>query len=152
MPVTTERAGAESAPAPAGRFAPYPASVADRFLAWVDDLPLPAWSFYLLLLIALQIIFNGLAWIEGSLRFPAFDLYRSSVPVYPVASPALVHYLNGVARQVLAAFRPALGAGERAYERFAYMLVTLPRRGTLDHTRAFAALHGRLYLLHALPG
>jgi hypothetical protein len=111
-------------------YPPYPASVVDRFLAWVDRLPGPAWTFYLLLLAVLIIIFNGLAWIDGSLRFPTLEVYRSSVPVYPVASLALVHYLNGVARRALAAFRPALGVGDSEYGRLEYMLVTLPRRGT----------------------
>jgi hypothetical protein len=114
----------------ASGYPPYPASEVDRFLAWVDGLRLPPLLFYLLLLAALIILFNGLAWIDGSLPFPTFDMYRSSVAVYPVASLALVHYLNRVARRSLAEFRPALGVPESEYERLAYMLVTLPRRGT----------------------
>ena len=50
----------------AADYPPYPASEVDRFLAWVDGLPLPTWIFYLLLLAVLIIIFNGLAWIDGS--------------------------------------------------------------------------------------
>jgi len=111
-------------------FPPYPASDVDRLLAWVDGLRLTAWLFYLLLLAALILFFNGLAWIDGSPPFPAIDVYRSSVVIYPVASLALVHYLNRVARRALAEFRPALGVEEAEYERLAYELVTLPRRGT----------------------
>lgn len=109
---------------------PYPAGPVDRFLAWVDRLRFPAWFFYLALLAALIVIFNGLAWIDGTLQLSAFDVYRSSVPVYAVGSLALVHYLNRVARRALASFRPALGAVETDYERLEYELVTLPRRGT----------------------
>ena len=111
-------------------YPPYPASIVDRFLSWVDGLRLPSSLFYLLLLAALVILFNGLAWIDGSLTFPDFDVYRSSVAVYPVASLALIHYLNRVAQHALAAFRPALAVEDSEYERLAYMLVTLPRRGT----------------------
>lgn len=114
----------------AAGYPPYPASDVDRFLAWVDGLRLPAWLSYLLLLAALIIIFNGLAWIDGSLPFLTFDGYRSSVAVYPVASLALIHYLNGVAGRALAAFSPALGVENSEYERLGYMLETLPRRGT----------------------
>jgi hypothetical protein len=128
--MATEISESPSTPERVDRYPPYPASVVDRFLAWVDRLPVPAWFFYLVLLAVLIIIFNGLAWIDGSLRFPTLEVYRSSVPVYPVASLALVHYLNRVARRELAAFRPALGVGESEYERLGYMLVTLPRRGT----------------------
>ena len=94
-------------PPPDG-YPPYPASVVDRFLAWTDRLRLPAWFFYLALLAALIVIFNGLAWIDGTLQLSTFDVYRSSVPVYAVGSLALVHYLNRVARRALASFRPAL--------------------------------------------
>lgn len=123
---------------------PYPAGPVDRFLAWVDRLRIPTWFFYLALLTALVFIFNGLAWIDGSLRFPALDVYRSSVPVYPVASLALVHYLNRAAHRALAAFSPALGAAEEKYEQLEYMLVTLPRRGTwvtLTLSIAFTAVY-----------
>ena len=68
----------------------YPASVVDRFLAWPVRLSVPAWFFYLVLLAALIVIFNGLAWIDGTLRPGAFDVYRSSVPFYPVISLALI--------------------------------------------------------------
>ena len=128
--MATKVAESPGAPERVDGYPPYPASVVDRFLAWVDRLPVPAWFFYLALLSALIIIFNGLAWIDGSVRFPTLDVYRSSVAVYPVASLALVHYLNQVARHALAAFRPALGVGDSEYERLEYMLVTLPWRGT----------------------
>lgn len=130
MPLDTERSESPRSPAGVESYPPYPPSVIDRFLAWVDRLPLPAWSFYLLLLAALIILFNGLAWVDGSLRFPALDLYRSSVPVYPVASLALVHYLNRVALRALADFRPMLGVGDAEYGQLAYTLVTLPPRET----------------------
>ena len=110
-------------------YAPYPASVVDRFLGWVDRQRVPAWFFYLVLLAALIVLFNGLAWIDGALRLGTLDVYRSSVPVYAVGSLALVHYLNRVARRALAAFRPALGAIDTEYQRLEYELVTLPRRG-----------------------
>ena len=141
----TELIESSSVPEHVDGYPPYPASVVDRFLAWVDRLRIPAWFFYLALLTALIIIFNGLAWIDGTVQFPTFDLYRSSVAVYPVASLALVHYLNQVARRSLAAFRPALGVGESEYERLEYMLVTLPRRGTWA-TLALSLLFTAVYI------
>ena len=128
--MATEFAKSPSAPESVAGYPPYPASVVDRFLAWVGRLPVPAWFFYLVLLAALIIIFNGLAWIAGTAQLGTFELYRSSVPVYPVWVLALIHYLNRVARRALAAFRPALGARDTDYKRLEYELVTLPRRGT----------------------
>jgi uncharacterized membrane protein len=128
--MATEAADSPSVPERADSYAPYPASVVDRFLRWIERIPVPAWTFYLALLATLIVFFHGLAWLEGELRVGTFEVYRSSVPVYPVASLALVHYLNRAARRALAAFRPALGASDIGYAQFEYMLVTLPRRGT----------------------
>lgn len=128
--MATELAASPTAPERVDGYSPYPASVVDRFLAWVGRLRVPAWFFYLLLLAALIVIFNGLAWIDGTLRLGTFEVYRSSIPFYPVSVLALMHYLNRVARRALAEFRPALGAIDIDYERLEYELVTLPRRGT----------------------
>jgi len=109
---------------------PYPPGIVDRFMAWADRLPGPVWSFYLVLLVVLIVIVNGVSWLDGSAQFGTFDLYRTSVPFYPVCVLALMHYLNRVAHRALAAFRPALGASEAEYGRFEYELTTLPRRRT----------------------
>ena len=97
-----------------------------------------------MLLTGLVVAFNGLAWIDGSVQFGTFDLYRSSVPFYPVGALALMHHLNRVACRSLAAFRPALGEQDSDYERLAYELVNLPRRGiwvTLGLSFLFTAVY-----------
>ncbi len=128
--MATELAASPSAPERVDSYPPYPGSVVDRFLVWVGRLRIPAWFFYLVLLAALIVIFNGLAWIDGTLRLGTFEVYRSSVPFYPVSVLVFMQYLNRVARRALAEFRPALGATDKDYERLEYKLVTLPRRGT----------------------
>jgi hypothetical protein len=97
---------------------PYPPSVVDQFMSWADRLPGPVWLFYLVLLVVLIVIINGIAWLDGSVQFGTFDLYRTSIPFYPVSILALMHYLDNVARHALAVFRPALGASESEYTRF----------------------------------
>ena len=49
--MATELTESPDAPERVDGFPPYPASVVDRFLAWVDRLHLPAWFFYLALLL-----------------------------------------------------------------------------------------------------
>ncbi len=104
--------------------------VVDRFMAWMDRLPGPVWSFYLAVLALLIVIINGVTWLDGTAPFGTFSLYRTSVPFYPVLSLALIHYLNGVAQRALAAFRPALGVSESEYAQIECELITMPRRGT----------------------
>jgi hypothetical protein len=110
--------------------APCQPSVADRFMAWMERLPGPVWSFYLVLLALLIVIINGVTWLDGTAPFGTFSLYRTSVPFYPVLSLALVHHLNGVARRALAAFRPAMGVSDSEYAQIECELTTMPRRGT----------------------
>lgn len=83
----------------AGSKPSYPPSVVDRFMAWADRLPGPVWALYLLLLLTLIVIVNGFAWLDGSQQPGTFDLYRTSLPVYPVGVLALMHYLNRVAKR-----------------------------------------------------
>lgn len=108
----------------------YLPSVLDWFFDWVDGLPVPHWLFYFGLLVALILIVNGASWLDGSTPFGTFDVYRTSLPVYPVFTLGLMHHLNHVARHALAAFRPALGASDADYERLEYELTVLPWRGT----------------------
>jgi hypothetical protein len=109
---------------------PYAPSLVDRFMAWVEGLPGPAGAYYVALLSVLIVIVNGVGWIDGSQTLGSFDLYRSSVPAYPVFVVVLMRYLNGAARRALAEFRPALGVGDVERRRLAYGLTHLPARGT----------------------
>jgi hypothetical protein len=99
-------------------------------MAWADRLTGPVWIFYLALLVVLILIVNAIAWLAGVQPFGTLDVYRSSLPVYPIAALALMHYLNQVARRALTGFRPAFGASEAEEARLQYELTTLPARGT----------------------
>jgi hypothetical protein len=99
-------------------------------MAWAEGLPGSVWVFYPALLIVLILIVNGIAWLVGVQPIGTLDVYRSSLPVYPIAVLALIHYLNQVARRALAVFRPALGASDSEETRVQYELTTLPARGT----------------------
>ena len=112
------------------QWVPYEAGVVDRLMAWVDGFRGSWWWVYLALLAILIMVANAVTWFDGSEPVGTFTLYRTSLPVYPVASLALMHYLNGVARRALAAFRPALGADDADYALLEYELTTLPERGT----------------------
>ena len=128
--MATELTESPSAPERVDGYPPYPASVVDRFLAWVGRLRVPAWLFYLGLLAALIVIFNGLAWIDGTARLGTFELYRSSVPFYPVYVLASMYYLNRVAGPAQAALRPPRRAKNKEKEGGEYEQCYLTRRGS----------------------
>lgn len=105
---------------------------ANRFPAlshWIQQLPIWVWAVYLVILGLLIVVFNALAWFAGLVPVGTFDLYRSSIPCYPIGSMMLMVYLNRVARRALANFRPALAISNRDYSDLEHQLTTMPRRG-----------------------
>ncbi|MDI6719620.1 MAG: hypothetical protein QMD46_08430 [Methanomicrobiales archaeon] len=102
----------------------------DRFMAWAGRLPGPARAFYLALLVLLIPVINGIAWLDGPVPIGTFGLYRTSIPFYPVAVLAFMHYLNRMAQQARATFRPAWGGSKAEYAVSEYGLTTLPRGRT----------------------
>lgn len=120
------------------------ASLFDSVIHGVQQLPVSVWVVYLVALGILIVAFNALAWIAGSEPVGSFDLYRSSIPFYPIGSMMLIEYLNRVARRALAAFRPALTISDHEYLYLEYQLITTPRQGvhiTILFSLGFAILY-----------
>jgi len=129
---------------------PYPPSWFDRFTAWVDRLPGPAWAFYLILGIAVGLAQSALQWREGAYPAGTFNpvhLWTAGNFAYLLG---LAHYLDKSAGSALASFRPILTSpkgqprpsaqDQSLYSRHAYQLTTLPARPTL-----LATLVGALF-------
>ena len=105
------------------------ASLFDAVLNGVQQLPVSVWVIYPVVLGLLIVAFNALAWVAGLTPVGTLDLYRSSIPCYPIGSIMLIEYLNRVARRAFASFRPALTINEHEYLYLEYQLITTPRRG-----------------------
>lgn len=97
----------------------------------IQQLPISVWTIYLVILGLLIVFFNALAWIAGLIPVGTFDLYRSSIPCYPIASMMLIKYLNHVARRSFATFNPVLAVSDSEYTNLETKLTTMPRRGVL---------------------
>lgn len=65
----------------------------DGVSQWIQQYFISVWAVYLLILGLLIVFFNALAWIAGLIPVGTFDLYRSSIPCYPIGSLMLIHYL-----------------------------------------------------------
>lgn len=140
---TTPQTSGTSAP-------PYPPSWFDRFTDWVDDLPGPAWVFYLVLGGAVVIAASAVQWKEGAYRIGTFR----PLLVWTVANIAyllgLMHYLDKSAATAMGTFRSLLvseGASAKGspssqsdFATVLYRLTTLPPMPTL-----LAAIAGALF-------
>jgi hypothetical protein len=126
---------------------PYRPSWFDRFTAWVDRLPGPAWAFYVVLGLGVVLVETAIQWREGAFPVGSFSLLQ----VWNVSSFAfvlgLMHYLDKVAASSLATFRPMLSLPEGRrpsseeesnFARLDYQLTTLPARPALAATLAGA--------------
>lgn len=146
-----------------GVFAPpYPPSWFDRFTAWVDRLPGPAWAFYVVLGIGVGLAGSTIEWSEGAYppgTLNALHVWTLSGFAYLLA---LIHYLDKSAASAIASFRPLLASGTRvgspslqdeaAFARLSYQLTTLPPRPTLIATIGGAAFAFVTYILQTSTG
>ena len=141
---------------------PYPPSWFDRFTAWVDRLPGPAWALYLALGIGVSVAGSTIEWTEGAYppgTFNALHVWTLGNFAYLLA---LIHYLDNSAASAIASFRPILvPAGsaahptqqvEATFARLSYQLTTLPPRPTLVATMAGAAFAALTYIVQTLTG
>jgi hypothetical protein len=109
----------------------YPPGWADRLNNWVDSLRIPPWAFYLLVWMTLFVIETGVSWYGGvypvGTIFP-YHLIFTGIVIYGIA---MIHYLDGVARHSLKAFRPALIGDDTDFARLEYKLTTMPMRSSV---------------------
>jgi hypothetical protein len=95
----------------------------DGILAWINRWPGPAWLAYSGLALLSCLILVGIQAQAGAYAqgFVPWHIFLALQPVLPLAA---IHYLNGVARRALEAFRPSLDPDHIAEAR--YRLLTLP--------------------------
>ncbi len=89
---------------------PYGRSWVNVIVDGIVALPGPTWAAFLILIVVFAALSVLQAWVAGLVTFPAIDLQQAFWGVIIPFSLVLFHYLDGVARDALRAFRPALDA------------------------------------------
>ncbi len=114
-----------------GARALYPPGWLNRLFAWVEQLPVPAWTFYLACWLPLMLVETVLKWIDGAYEvgtvFP-IHVVHTGLPVYVLAT---AHYLDRLAGDKMQAFRSVFVGDETVFERLRYELTTTPARSAL---------------------
>jgi hypothetical protein len=106
---------------------PYPASWFNRYLDWVDQLPIPLWLYYLLLYIAAATLLHLPIRLAGVRPFGQFTVERVIGGFWPVFESGNVHYLDRVGKAQMAKFRPHL-ASDEVFEDLNYRIQKMPAR------------------------
>ena len=110
---------------------PYPPSLIDRFMRWVQRLPVPYWATYFLLFVLQSSINHVIAWVDGWLPPFTFTQVTLLFPLWQWGTLAAITYLNITSEAALSKFRSLLDCDQDAIEKMQYELTTMPRRGVI---------------------
>jgi hypothetical protein len=118
---------------------PYAPSWIDRLTDWVRGLPGPSWPYYLLLAVVIRLMGFVAGGVETG-NWATLDLFPIMIGLAFSYSLGLIHYLDNVAAEALARFRPAMVIDEADYELVRYRLTTMPALPTLLASLAGAGI------------
>lgn len=107
---------------------PYRGSWMDWIVQGIGRLPVPAWLFYGVLIIALAFANNAVFWLDGSLPLGSFHRTRLTDSVYILLSIGIYDHLRLVASRSFQRFRPLLPADDIEARGMEHRLSTLPRK------------------------
>lgn len=112
----------------------------DALLDWIEGRPWPlAFSLVVLALASIGIV-HAIEWRFGSVPAGELDLYRSSIPLYPVGILAAIAIQNRVSAQALDTFRPATNLTEDEYQQWRHELTHDPPRASAVAAIAMSVL------------
>lgn len=110
---------------------PYQPGWVDRFWAFVDRLPFPAWLFYVALYLVGALIMHVGLWIDGEVPAGTLDVESASQAMWFALPFAWMHYLERLAARALPQFDPVVPAAHRdEYETVRYRMLAIPVRTT----------------------
>jgi hypothetical protein len=115
----------------AGNLLPYSPSFIDKFLRFIQRLPIPYWMTYLLLFILESILNHVLAWIDGWLPAFNFNTLLLLFPLWQWGTLASITYLNHTSETTLSNFRPLLDKDNDAVDKLKYEFTTMPIPGVI---------------------
>jgi hypothetical protein len=109
----------------------YAPSFLDKFMDFIERLPVPYWSTYLLLFIAQSAVMHVFAWVDGWLPVFTSNPLIFLFPLWQWLPLAIMTYSRTVSRQALSTFSPLLDAEENELKRLKYEFSTMPSRGVI---------------------
>lgn len=109
----------------------YPPSFIDRFMRFIQRLPIPYWLTYFLLFILGSVVNHVLAWIDGWLPVFTFNKLLLVIPLWQWGTLAAITYLNITSETLLPSVRELLDIDDETLGKMKYELTTLPTRGVI---------------------
>ena len=109
----------------------YMTSFTDRFMRWVQRLPLPYWLTYLLFFLLQSLLILAVVWATGWLPLFKFSPLIFLFPFWLWGPLAMITYLNVVAQDALSGFRPLLDVDDAQLKKLQDEFTAMPMRGVI---------------------
>lgn len=110
---------------------PYAPSFLDRFMRFVQHLPIPYWLTYSLLFTVVSAINYALAWLDGWLPAFSFNSILLLFPIWQWGTLAIITYLNKTSETAISSFCPLLDIDDEMLEKLKYEFTTMPAPGVI---------------------
>lgn len=109
----------------------YAPSYLDRFMGFIERLPIPYWLTYLALFTVQSLIMHIFAWVDGWLPAYTFNPLLLLFPLWQWIPLAIITYSDSVSLQALSTFSPLLDVEEIEMEKLRYEFTTMPSRDVI---------------------
>jgi hypothetical protein len=119
----------------------YTPSFIDRFMRFIQRLPLPYWMTYLLLFTLQVTIFHILSWIDGWIPRFTFNSMALIFPLWQWLTLMIVTYLNSVALEALSNFSPLLKLDEENLKKLKYEFTHMPPLNVILNAMFWAIIY-----------
>lgn len=107
---------------------PYRRSWVNVILDGIEALPGPTWLAYVVLIVSVVALSIIATWVDGMEPVGTIDPLQAFWGFVIGVVLWLFHYLDGVARSALEAFRPVLAASDTEFDRLRHELTVIPAR------------------------
>lgn len=84
----------------------------DKLIIWIDQLPFPAWLFYIIIILAGEFLLNLVFWMDGSVPYWQYITLQSISFPLVILGLVFYHYLTKAGSKALQDFRPLLEAAD----------------------------------------
>jgi hypothetical protein len=130
---------------------PYPMSFLDKFMLFIQRLPLPYWMTYLLLFMLQVVIFHILSWIDGWIPRYTFSVLILIFPLWQWLPFIIITYLNSVALKTLSIFNPLLKFDEENLKKLKYEFTFMPSNHVILNAVFWAIVYSAVDLFTLRP-
>lgn len=107
---------------------PYPPSWVDRLTAWIEALPIPIWTFYLILYLIAVLGLQAADWFNGVVAWGSFSFVSFYSGIWLPMGLFVIHNTDRLADRAMSRFAPLVRNHDAELADIRYRITTMPAR------------------------